>query len=233
MSSRPGSRALAITGALLVFQGAVAWRTGVLANGGGGEADPGQPARLIAALNACIQERFKEIDEGFGIRRLIRIGETPHTFRPEQASELTAVAALEAAHLRVVLYLTGRRVRAPKPDTSRWGQADAWRLIKGPVAITRVSPVADSGTPPFLLAPPPPLALWDESRRAFEAFETSDAHHFASGAWRFIAKPVRAGDAACLKCHSEPGAISTGRSPTRPVRLGDPLGVVLYGYQHR
>jgi len=49
-----------------------------------------------------------------------------------------------------------------------------------------------------------------------------------------IAKPVRASDAACLTCHDDSVAsVATRWSPARPVQLGDPLGVVLYGYQPR
>jgi len=203
---------------LFVLPGAVAWRTGLIAAATGGP-DPTRPAQLIAALDACIQERFKEINERFGMSRVIRIGETPHVFRPEQASELAAVTALQQANLRVVLYLAGRRVNAPKPDTSGWREIDAWRLIKGPVAIT-----ASPATPGIVTSsqpPPPPLELWDDSRRAFQAFATSESHEFDAGRWRFVAKPVRASDTTCLGCHG----------PT--VRLGDPLGVVLYGFQPR
>ncbi|HJR59073.1 MAG TPA: hypothetical protein VJ813_06745 [Vicinamibacterales bacterium] len=207
---------------LLVFPGALAVRTGPIAATGG--PDPTRPLRLIAALDACIQERFKEINERFGMSRVMRIDQTPHAFRPEQASELAAVTALQQANLRVVLYLAGRRVQAPKPDTSRWSEAEAWRLIKGPVAITP-SPatpgIVTSGVPP---APPPPLELWDESRRAMQAFTTSDSHEFDVAAWRFVARPVRASSTTCLGCHA--GA-------SRPVRLGDALGAVLYGYQPR
>jgi hypothetical protein len=183
------------------------------------------PARLIAALNGCIQQRFREINERFGISRVIRLDDTPHTFRPEEVAELEAVTALEQANLRVVLYLTGRRVQAPIPDTSRWSSADTWRLIKGPVRITPDGGTAAGGLPP------PPLELWDESRRALQAFATSDSHEFDKGSWRFIARPVRASEAACLKCHNQ--SITTGGVRSLAPKLGDPLGVVLYGYQPR
>lgn len=203
-------------GALLLLSGAIAARSGTLA--AASEPDPVRVTRLISALNACIQERFKEVDQRFGISRVLRLDATPHLFRPEQAAELDAVAALEQANLRVVLYLASLRVRVPKPDTSGWSPANAWRLIKGPVGVTpALAPRQPESDDPH---PPQSLDLWDDSRRALQAFATTDSHEFQSGKWQFIARPIRASEPICLTCH--------GRAS-----LGDPLGVVLYGYQPR
>jgi hypothetical protein len=214
---------LGLIGVLLLVTAAAGWRMNTVR-----AANERDPARLIAALNGCIQQRFREVNERFGISRVIRIGDTPHTFRPEEVAELEAVTALEQANLRVVLYLTGRRVQAPKPDTSRWSAADAWRLIKGPVRIT------SEGRATADVQPPPSLELWDDSRRALQAFATSDLYEFDRGGWRFIAKPVRAREAACLKCHDQSQELLTrGGVRSEAPKLGDPLGVVLYGYQPR
>jgi hypothetical protein len=221
---------LGIIGTLLVLPAAASWRGGLFS---AGATSQGDPARLIAALNGCIQQRFREINERFGISRVIRIGDTPHTFRPEEVAELEAVTALEQAGLHVVLYLAGRRVQTAKPDTSRWSAADAWRLIKGPVRVTSDGAASTGGAAADPI-PPPPLELWDDSRRALKAFATSDLHEFDRGGWRFIAKPVRASEAACLKCHDQSQELLTrGGVRSEAPKLGDPLGVVLYGYQSR
>lgn len=41
----------------------------------------------IAALNRSIQDRFKDVDKFFGLRRIVVIGDTPHQFRPENACD--------------------------------------------------------------------------------------------------------------------------------------------------
>lgn len=81
--------------------------------------DVERASALIAAFNGCIQGRFQDIDKSFGLRRIIKPGATPHRFEPESTRELDVVRALEAEGFRVVLYLTGRRVLRPKPQTAR------------------------------------------------------------------------------------------------------------------
>jgi hypothetical protein len=88
---------------------------------------------VIAEFDECLQQRFKDVDEGFGFRRIVKIGDTPHHVDPENAREESAVRDLEREGLRVVLYLTGRRVltvgRAP-------GAGLGSPLIKGAVEVT-------------------------------------------------------------------------------------------------
>src|SRR4029453_19249301 len=126
-------------------------------------------ARLIAALNDCLQERFRDVDERLGIRRIITIGETPHRFKPENVRELSAVDELERARLRLVLYLSGRRVLRVKTDALKAEPGSLWAFIKGPVLVTSVDPertaVDDFGGN----SPPEPALLLDESRRALVA----------------------------------------------------------------
>ena len=182
-------------------------------------------AQLITALNDCLQDRFKDVDEGFGFRRIVRIGETPHRFTPENARELTAVRGLERAGLRVVLYLTGRRVLQPRPDRVVPGTIVGRRIINGPVLVTSAkAPVVDA---------PAGMDLWDESRRAIELFGRAESHEFTMDAWTFTARPVRAMAQACLRCHSADGTESLRSLPTpaRDLHIGDPLGIVLYGVQ--
>ena len=45
-------------------------------------------ADLIAALDDCIQQRFLDVDKGFGFSRVIRPGETPHRFKAENSVAL-------------------------------------------------------------------------------------------------------------------------------------------------
>jgi hypothetical protein len=196
--------------------------------------DPRSAAPLLDALNACIQERFLDVDNGFGFRRLTSPGETPHRFKPENIRELAAVRDLERAGVKVVLYLTSRQVLQPKPETTRPGWWDRW-LIKGPVAVAgfvdnpellRAGPIGEVA--------PPPMDLWADAGRAMAAFERRESHDFTAGTWTFRARPVRAQNTTCLACHKANGAYTlpaTGGNDA--LRVGDPLGVVLYGYKEK
>ena len=164
----------------------------------------------IASLNRSSQDRFKVVDNTFGLRRIIVIGDTPHRFRPENVTELAAVREIEEARLRVAMYLAGRRVLDREPDlTTKEPLGLNRRIIFGPIAVT--SPESLDGLPQA-------FDLIDESRAAFRTLITRERHDFELATWKFTARPVRATTEQCLTCHR-------GRS------LGDPLGVVLYAYR--
>ena len=170
-------------------------------------ADTSRPElRAIAELNDCIQQRFLDVDKFFGFRRIVTPDDTPHRFRPENVREMDAVRVLEDARLDVVLYLAGRRVLKPRTEAmGRWAP-------KGPVNI------ASSGGGSS--EPPAGSALWDDAREALIAFGSNRTYEFNGpiGDWNLIARPIRATSDVCLQCHS-------------PLRLGDPIGVVVYGYR--
>jgi hypothetical protein len=179
---------------------------------------------LIEEFDECLQQRFKDVDEGFGFRRIVKVGDTPHRFKPENAREEGAVRDLEREGLRVVLYLTGRRVLTTgghAPDRP-FGSP----LIKGPVEVTRAQRQGDPHTAPS-------LDLRDESRRAMTLFERASSSDFTAGGWTFVARPVRASEPSCLRCHEADGSTRTipSRDGAPSLRVGDPLGALLYGYQ--
>ncbi|HEV8486775.1 MAG TPA: hypothetical protein VGV87_24740 [Blastocatellia bacterium] len=189
-------------------------------------------SRLLSLLDDCVQQRFKDIDKGFGFRRIIKLGDTPHRFKPENAKELKVVDELKTARLNVVLYLAGRRVLGEKPDATA---IVSRRLVQGPASITPPDYYDNKDLPR-------PDQLWDQSRRAMLAFQGSNTYKFAVGKWNISARPVRATEQSCLDCHS---AGSTSSIPltraegpselqiTKPLRIGDPLGVVMYAYESR
>jgi hypothetical protein len=183
----------------------------------------GRELAVISSLNDCIQSRFRDVDERFGFRRIITPGDTPHRFKPENAKEIDAVRALERASMQVILYLTGRQVLREKPAATDLPAESLWGPIKGPVLIT------PAGRP----APAPrPMDLWDESARAMRAFEKSDSYDFVQAGWNFTARPVRASEELCLRCHR--GPLRASSVPTADgnatLKIGDAIGVVLYGY---
>ena len=179
---------------------------------------------LIAELHAVMQNRFKEIDKGFGYRRLVTVGDSPHSFKPENREESDAVEALKRSSLEVTLYLSGRRVLGAKPEGDMWKHY-AKNMIKGPLAIVGERKDEDAFDR---------SELWTQSRKAMTAFKKSNQYDFSIGDWKFSARPVRAFDQSCLKCHTTGSAdylgLITERKP-EPLKVGDPLGVMLYGYR--
>ena len=190
--------------------------------------------RLLDALNERIQERFKRLDDRrFGYARVATVRSIPHTFDAESIGETSALRDLERAQLRVVMYVAGRRILradASSVDLSTVASAKVepfakLSLIKGPVVVT--PPVARFGVTGGVTAFPAPLDLLDDSRGALLAFTEVESTEFARDGWKFVARPVRASDGVCFSCHRE----SSIAAPGNALRIGDPLGVVLYGYQ--
>ncbi|HXG91122.1 MAG TPA: hypothetical protein VNN73_01980 [Blastocatellia bacterium] len=181
-------------------------------------------ARLLSALDECIQQRFKDIDFTFGYRRIIRAGDTPHRFKPENAKEVQAVGELAKSNLKVVFYLAGRSVLGAKPSEP---ELTAGKLIKGPALITLASEMYANL--------PKASELWDESRKAMLAFEKTNQYDFTVGKWKFAARAVRASEQSCLDCHVSGAAslfpVNSQDAQKRTLRLGDPLGVALYAYE--
>lgn len=178
---------------------------------------------LILALNDCIQERFKDVDQTFGYRRIVRIGETAHRFTPENAKEIKIVDELKKVGLKSALYLAGRR----SVDTY-FKLTDLKRdhVIKGPGLIT-----ADDKQKKSL---PKASELFEHSRKAMAAFEKSNSYDFTLAGWKFTALAVRASDQSCLMCHKHDNYIPYGTAVNNQMppelKVGDVLGVVIYAY---
>ena len=184
-------------------------------------------AALIGYLDDCIQQRFLDVEQGFGYRRIIRAGDTPHRFKPENAKELAAEDHLNRHKLDVVLYLAGRGIIALDLSSKEIASI-ADKLIKGPVHIT------PTDKQPIQL--PSSKQLLDHGQKAMRVFERSDNYEFNLGQWKFIARPVRASDKSCLKCHQHSGTSymawpDRSQEPSS-LQIGDPLGVLVYGYKN-
>ena len=197
---------------------------------------PDSESHIIDALDDCIQQRFKDIDQSFGFRRIIRAGDTPHRFKPENAKELASLQALNSRKKDVALYLTSRSVYGDKPDDKEWnqgasetpirsGRGYSRKIIKGPVLIS----AKEKDDLPL------PSELWEQSRNAILAFATKDSFEFSHGNWKFTARPVRASEQSCLKCHVSDSTRITAHNETgeklKVLKIGDPLGVILYAYR--
>jgi hypothetical protein len=130
----------------------------------------------------------------------------------------------------VSFYLVGRSVLEAKPDDvtrALWEKQTlnfyARKPINNPILLTRDARIADL---------PKPLELWDRARQAMTAFSKTDQYDFSFGRWQMAVRPLRASQEACLKCHDQKAAMVEGqyKSVSRNLKLGDPLGAVIYAY---
>jgi hypothetical protein len=208
MRLRPG---MTIPVVAVVYAVALLSMTHVGASGVASDPSNEPIVRAILALDASIQQRFNDTSRGFGLSRMGR--PLTHRFEPETLSERSTVHELEQAGQRVMVFLANRRLLGPKPDPLRLPMS-FW--IKGPVFITASRPQTV----------PNASGLWDEGQRALAMFDEpgaaeSEVHKFDVDDWHVVARPVRATDTKCFACHQSDG-----------VGVGDPLGVMLYVFQH-
>jgi hypothetical protein len=68
-----------------------------------GSARDTQAVSIISGLDDCLQERFRDVNERFGMARIIKPGDTAHRLQPDNIREVTTVRNLEQANLRVAL----------------------------------------------------------------------------------------------------------------------------------
>lgn len=191
--------------------------------------------RLLSLLDDSVQQRFKDIDKGFGYRRIIAAGDTPHRFKPENPKELKAVDELRRARMEVFLYVAGRGVLGKMPAETEPNNNSRVR-IKGPASVTPMTGEFFTDHEDL----PRAEQLWDEARAAMLAFHISgDTYKFAIGKWKFSARPVFASEQSCVDCHKSRVThkfLPSLGAPLQEVnsntlRIGDPLGVVLYAYE--
>lgn len=180
----------------------------------------------VAALDQCVQQRFGAMDR-FGIRRVITFPFHLQHFAPENEKEKNVIAELEKNGWTVSFYLAGRSVLAAKPDEALWEKTVnnyyARKPINNPILLTKDAKIDDL---------PKPVELWEQTRKAMTAFSRTDQYDFSTGKWQVTARPVRASQEACLKCHSQRAELVDGQDKvvSQGLKVGDPLGAVLYVY---
>ena len=231
-SLKPLAAALAV--AALTFAAAVFARTSV-APRRQPSTQPAQNSHPLDALDREVQKRFHNVI-GFG---MARIG-TEKRFAPETEEEKAAVRELKRGGYRVGLYLAGRAVLDAVPEEGRqskrtFGSSPAGQAFSGPIFLS------SSG----LKGLPTAASLWDETRRALQSFAAGEERYgFKSGEWDVEARPVRASEESCLKCHvarvefkvvtDEAGQKTFKREQKEDApKVGDPLGVLVYAYRKK
>lgn len=187
---------------------------------------------LIDRFDRAIQERFLT-EPDFGIRRIMPIPPpNPHleNFYPKNVEEKTSVADFEREGWNVDLYLFGRRA-IPKlsgDDKEPKNFSIEYRLNK-PLPVTKGLKAADL---------PEAKKLLKEVKTAFLEFQTpnspnENSYEFSIGKWAYVAKPVRAANQSCLKCHTDyviTSKLENNQYKFRRRQIGDTNGILVYGF---
>ncbi len=191
---------------------------------------------IIEKLDASIQNRFLT-EPSFGMARIVVVplGPTPlrsahlNSFSPRNKEEIDAVKFFETEDWDVGLYLFGRTAL---PDEKKPERFKIRFRANEPVGISH-------GLNTKKL--PDRKKMLKEIRDAFIFFQEKEPgsevnYKFEKGKWAFIAKPVRAANESCLKCHSDyviTEKLENDQFKFRKRKVGDVNGVIVYAFSKR
>jgi len=196
---------------------------------------------LINDLDASIQERLlNAAPETLGMSRVMFRPSTGEHFRPvltdkrdfapENDRERKILTTLESHNVQVGLYLFGQSILRENAAVL------SYRALKGPGLIT-------VGTPrpqwyPFAVTErraegtaagdrlPDWNAIYPVAQRALRSFNDGGrGFEMEFQTWTIAARPTIAASSKCVSCHN-------GMDP-RTVKVGEPIGGVLYAYRVR
>jgi hypothetical protein len=186
---------------------------------------------LIDAFDAAIQKRFLT-EPNFGIRRIMpTYPVNPHFeyFAAQTEEEKKALAEFENGGWKVFLYLFGRRAGPRVVDGKQRNDFSIRYRINQPVVITQSLKREDL---------PKGEKLLDDVKAAFLAFQTPNGenennYEFSEGKWSYVARPVRAVNESCVKCHTDyviTEKLKDDKYKFRKRKVGDANGVLVYGF---
>jgi hypothetical protein len=190
---------------------------------------------LIDKFDKAIQERFMT-EPTFGRARLEPTRPVPlesahlNYFVPKNADELTSVKSFGDEGWDVGIYLFGRR---SEPKVVNGKQKDRFSIryrVNRPVPVTTTLREDEM---------PNAAKLVTEIKQAFLEFQRSTAdmpptYAFDRGDWTYIARPVRAANQSCLKCHNDYvilDKLDNKKFTMRKRRVGDVNGILLYAFR--
>jgi hypothetical protein len=207
----------------------------IVGNAGLAEDKPGINVKpkneLIDRFDRAIQQRFLT-EPNFGIRRIIPIPPpNPHleSFYPITNEEITSVANFEKEGWKVDLYLFGRRAMPKLTDGKESKNFSIEYRLNKPLPVTKGLKAADL---------PKAEKLLKEVKTAFLEFQNRNSpnennYEFSIGKWSYVAKPVRAANQSCLKCHTDyviTSKLENNQYKFRRRQVGDANGVLVYGF---
>ena len=186
----------------------------------------------LNAFDKVVQQRFHDVI-GFG---MARIG-SERQFVPKTLEEKDAVGGLKRAGYQLCIFLAGRGVLQDVPENRRVGHpqfgGSGEHTISGPVFMKKNEQMRGL---------PAAFEMWEPSRQAFQTFANGDTRYgFQVRGWKIEARPVRADEESCLRCHGRDTRLtyrSDGSHLIEPnmgpsLRIGDTVGILLYVHKKK
>jgi len=185
----------------------------------------------IDRFDRAIQQRF--LTQPFlGINRITPpFPPNPHLreFYPQNEEESNSVTHFMNNGWKVDLYLFGRRAQPKVVEGKQQNKFTINYRLNKPVTVT--TDLKQSNLPAA-------KRLLNQVKVAFQEFQTPNSpnessYEFSIGKWAYVARPVRASNESCLKCHSDyviTSTVANNQYTFRRRRVGDVNGVIVYGF---
>jgi hypothetical protein len=195
------------------------------------KSNPKPEMSQIDFFDSLIQKRFL-IEPDFGMRRIQPVfPPSPHLefFDAKDGDETKSVNKFINEGWQGSIYLFGR-IANPKIINGKEQSSFSinYRLNK-PLAMTKNIKQTDL---------PKAEKLLKKVKSAFIAFQTPNSenennYEFSIGKWSYVARPVRAVNESCIRCHTDyviTEKLGDGKFTFRKRKIGDANGVIVYGF---
>lgn len=188
----------------------------------------------IDRFDTAVQKRFLT-EPSFGMARMTPTTPQPlesahvRSFHPKDGVESLLVDEFTRDGWRVGLYLFGRSARPKEKKDNPMDSFDIRYRINQPVPVTLGLHAKEL---------PGAKKLIDDVKNAFLKFQgetdtVGSEVRFEKGDWTFVAKPVRAVNDSCIRCHTDyviTEKLDDGKFKFRKRAVGDVNGIIVYGY---
>ncbi len=194
---------------------------------------PKPDLKEVEKFHSLILNKFLT-EPGFGSAR---ISPTPpysrhvESFYPKNGLEKTIVEDFEQNGWKVGLYLYGKRT---EKEIKKGVEQDKFLIdyrLKQPIIITKNIKKREDLSKS--------VSILKKVKEAFSVFQESETteeknFEFEAGGWWYFAKPVRAVNESCVRCHTDYAVVKKldkGKYQFRKRRVGDVNGVLVYAFQ--
>jgi len=192
---------------------------------------------LIDRFDKEIHTRFLT-QPSFGMARLTPLtpfklkGAHLSYFSPQTADEKSIVDTFNNEGWDVGIYLFGRRSEPKIVNGKQKNKFSIQYRVNEPVPVTTKLRERDMQESTDLIK---------EVKQAFLTYQTSTPeavrnYEFDRGDWSYVARPVRAMNESCLKCHNDYVVIDkldNGKFKFRKREVGDVNGILLFAFRKR
>lgn len=182
----------------------------------------------LERFNLAVQKRFLT-EPSFGMSRIAQTLSHMRGFHPNGEEESALVKGFNDNGWKIGIYLYGRTALPRESKNNSQRKFDIKYRVNQPVPVTWGLKEKEL---------PNAKKLMPEVKEAFLNFQTNKNPdegnlQFTKGNWTFLAKPVRAMNDSCIRCHTDyviTEKLGDGKFKLRKRAVGDVNGIVVYGY---